>query len=255
MFFILSKIAYAFIHPFSWLIIGLFFLIFSKRNRLKRVLRIAVPLWVLFFSNSFIFKEFVRLWEVPSKTFQTDEYYDVAIVLGGMFEYDASSNRLSARRGADRIWQALNLYHAGKVGKILISGDHGYVSDRGLHEAQQIKEDLLIWGIPDKDILIENQSKNTYENARESVALLTDSYPHIEQVLLVTSSTHMRRAKRCFEKQGLAVVEFPTDQYTGGLRHYNWDEFFVPNVDNFTTWFVLIKEWIGFMTYWMMGYL
>jgi uncharacterized SAM-binding protein YcdF (DUF218 family) len=255
MFFILSKIAYFFIHPFTWMLVGLFFLLFSKRNRLKRILRIAVPVWMLFFSNSFVCKEFLRLWEVPPTTFEENENYEVAIVLGGMFEYDATSEGLSVRRGADRIWQALNLYHSGKVGKLLISGDHGYVSDRGLHEAEQVKETLVLWGIPEKDILVENSSKNTYENARESINLLNTSFPHIEEVVLVTSSTHMRRARACFQKQGMKVVDYPTDQYTGGKRHYNWDEFIIPNVDNFTVWFVLIKEWVGYLTYWLMGYL
>jgi uncharacterized SAM-binding protein YcdF (DUF218 family) len=253
MFFILSKIAYTFIHPFTWLLVALLYYIFGKRLRVKRILRIAIPIWALFFTNSFVFKEFVRLWEYPTP--QLEEQFEIAVVLGGMFEYDASSDRLSARRGADRIWQGLNLYHEGTVKKVLISGDHGYVTDRGLHEAQQIGEDIMSWGFPEQYLLLENVSRNTYENAVESVKMIRQTHPHVERILLITSSTHMRRAKACFEKQGIEVVGFPTDQYTGGQRHYNWDEFIVPNADNFGYWFTLIKEWVGYFTYWMMGYL
>jgi len=255
MFFILSKIAYFFIHPFSWLIVAVLLAFFTKRPRLKKVARWSAVFVLLFFSNSFVFKEFIRLWEVETVQITKESSYDVAIVLGGMFEYDETAKRISARRGADRIWQALDLYHKGVVKKLFISGDHGYVSDRGLHEAQQIKDALVNWGIPETDIITENSSRNTHENALESSKILRQSYPHFDSFLLVTSSHHMRRAKACFEKQNIQCDVYPTDQFTGGKRFYNWDEYFIPNVDNFGYWFALIKEWVGFTTYAIMGYI
>lgn len=255
MFFILSKIAYFFIHPFSWLLFAIFGSMFFKRPKLKSISKWTAVFILLFFSNSFFFKEFIRLWEVESVVITEDSSYDVAIVLGGMFEYDETAQRISARRGADRIWQALDLYHKGVVKKLLISGDHGYVSERGLHEAQQIKDALVEWGIPEKDIIAENISRNTNENAVESAKIIQQSYPHFNRFLLVTSSHHMRRAKACFEKQNIQCDVYPTDQFTGGKRFYNWDEYIIPNVDNFTYWFTLIKEWIGFVTYDLMGYI
>lgn len=255
MFFILSKIAYFFIHPFTWLILAMLGAFFLKKPRFRKVSKWAAIFMLVFFSNSFIFKEFMRLWEVESVQIVDDSHYDVAIVLGGMFEYDETAQRISARRGADRIWQALDLYHKGNVDKILISGDHGYVSDRGLHEGQQIKDALVEWGIPEKDIIAENVSRNTYENAVESAKIIQQSYPHFERFLLVTSSHHMRRAQGCFEKQNIPCDVYPTDQFTGGKRFYNWDEYIVPNVDNFSYWFLLIKEWVGYVTYSITGYI
>lgn len=255
MFFVLSKIAYFFIQPFSWVLLTVFGAFFFKRQKWKSMAKWSAVFMLLFFSNSFIFKEFIRLWEVDSVKITQDSSYDVAIVLGGMFEYDESADRISARRGADRIWQALDLYHKGVAEKLLISGDHGYVSERGLHEAQQIKDVLVGWGIPETDIIIENTSRNTYENAFESAKIIQQSYPHFERFLLVTSSHHMRRAKACFEKQNIPCDVYPTDQFTGGKRFYHWDEYIVPNVDNFTYWFTLIKEWVGFLTYKVMGYI
>lgn len=95
------------------------------------------------------------MWEIEGKKMNQIDHYDVGIVLTGMFEYNNDLETLSARRGTDRIWQALNLYHAHKIKKILITGDHGYVSDRGLHEAQQLKDVLIAWGIPKDDIITE----------------------------------------------------------------------------------------------------
>lgn len=228
--------------------------LFFKKPRLKKVSKWGAIFILVFFSNSFIFKEFIRLWEVDSVQITDQSAYDVAIVLGGMFEYDETAKRISARRGADRIWQALDLYHKGVVKKLLISGDHGYISDRGLHEAQQIKDALVEWGIPETDIITENFSRNTHENAVESAKIIQQSYPHFNSFLLVTSSHHMRRAKACFDKQNIHCDVYPTDQFTGGKRFYNWDEYIIPNVDNFTYWFTLIKEWVGYVTYAVMGY-
>jgi uncharacterized SAM-binding protein YcdF (DUF218 family) len=235
--------------------LALALLLFGWNTKVKKIGKIATIVLILFFSNTVILKEFIRLWEVPSVPLSSIENYDVAIVLGGMFEWDNSAERLSARGGADRLWQALNLYHQGRVKKILISGDSGYVTNRGLHESEQLKDVLVEWGYKEEDIITEPYSRNTYENAKESVRILKDDYPELNNYLLITSASHMRRAQGCFKKQGIEVGVFTTNQATGGKRYYHWDEYFVPRFDNFIYWFGLIKEWVGVLTYKVMGYL
>ena len=255
MFFLLSKIAYFFIAPFTWLLVSMGVWLFHKRNSWKRRAKWASVTILLFFSNTFIFKEFIRLWEVPAISIENVSEHEVGIVLGGMFEFDNDTERLSIRRGGDRIWQAINLYKAGKINKILISGNHGYITDRGLHESEQLKDVLVDWGLPKQDIIIETVSKNTYQNAKETRLLLEKSYPHFSSFLLITSAKHMKRAKACFEEQGLKVTPFSTDPYVGENRSYRWDEFIVPDVDNFSNWFDLNKEVVGYVTYAIVGYL
>jgi hypothetical protein len=164
MFFLLSKITYFFIAPFTWLLLSIGFWLFHKKSIWKKRAKWFSIAILLFFSNTFIFKEFIRLWEVPAVSIESVSKHEVGIVLGGMFEYDNDTERLSIRRGGDRIWQAINLYKEGKIEKILISGNHGYVTDRGLHESTQLKDVLVKWGIPKQDIIIETKSKNTYQN-------------------------------------------------------------------------------------------
>mgnify|MGYP000046342122 CR=1 FL=1 len=255
MFFVLSKISYFFISPFTWLILVIAGILFLKKSRWKKRVKYAAVVIALVFSNSFIFKEAVRLWEVPAVSIDKLEHHQVGIVLGGMFEYDNDTERLSIRRGGDRIWQAIDLYKLKKIDKLLLSGDHGFVSDRGLHEAQQLKSVLVRWGIPKKDILIEENSKNTYQNAKFTAQLLKTSYPHFDSFVLITSAKHMKRAQACFEQQNLAVTPFSTDPFVGSERAYHWDEFIVPNVRNFQYWFSLNKELLGYVVYDAMGYL
>jgi uncharacterized SAM-binding protein YcdF (DUF218 family) len=255
MFFILSKALYFFINPFSWILISLFIYLFVKREKWKKGAKITLIFCLLFFSNTFIFLEFERLWDVHGTPMSKVKKYEVGIVLSGMFDYNNDLKTLSARRGTDRIWQAITLYKKGKIKKILLTGGSGFISDRGLDEANQLKDVLLQWGIPEKDIIVESKSKNTYENAVESKKVLVRSYPHIKKCLLITSGQHMRRARAIFKKQGIKCDTYSTDLFTGPKRRFYWDQFIVPDAETLFNWNSLIKEWIGYVVYDVKGYL
>ena len=254
MFFILSKALLFFLSPFFWFVIILAIALFSKNNtRKKRAKWLSVFLF-FFFTNSVIFSEACRTWEMPGAKLLSCQKHDVAIVLGGMFEYNSDLDEISIRRQGDRLIQALNLYKLGKVDKILVSGDSGYITDRGLHEASQVKELLILWGVPKNDIITENNSINTHENAMFSVQLLQKSYPHFNSFILVTSGMHMKRSLACFKKQGVECTPHSTDLYVNQSRNYFWDQYFIPNIDNFLLWSKLNKEIVGHFTYKIMGY-
>lgn len=255
MFFVLSKVLSFLTHPFSWIVILLLIAWISKRPFLSRYSFRTAIVALLFFSNTVVFLEFARWWEPEGTKIEEVGHYDCAIVLGGMAEWDNTNERLSLRRGGDRIWQAINLYHLGKVDRLLISGANGYLGEDKLDEANQFKEILVQNGIPDSVILVESISKNTHENAVESKKVL-DGHPEISSVLLITSALHMPRAEACFAKAGFDSFDtFTTDHYTGDERSYKLDQIIIPNVSTLVCWRQLIKEWIGYTIYAMMGYL
>lgn len=241
--------------PFFWLAIsaGLFY--FLKNEKWRKRMKWTSFFIFIFFSNSVIFSIFCGLWEVPGKKMHVVKNYDVGIVLGGMAEYNGDLDEISFRRQGDRLIQALTLYHTGKVKKLLISGDSGHVTDRGLHEAKQVKAMLIKWGVPTEDIITEEISKNTYENALETAKILKNEYPELKSYLLITSGIHMRRAKACFEHQQLSCGTFSTDLYANRTRNFHWDQYIIPNVDNFVQWQKLMKETVGFVVYDLKGYL
>ena len=255
MFFILSKALLFILSPFFWLVVttGLFYFLKNERWK-KRMKWFSIGIFV-FFSNSVIFSTFCGMWEIPGKKMATVKTYDVGIVLGGMAEYNGDLDEISFRRQGDRLMQALTLYHTGKVKKLLISGDSGHVTDRGLHEAKQVKAILIKWGIPEEDIITEEISKNTYENALETAKILKKDYPEIQSYLLITSGIHMRRARACFERQELRCGTFSTDLYSNRTGNFHWDQYFIPNVDNFVQWHKLMKETVGYIVYDMKGYI
>ena len=207
-----------------------------------------------FFSNGFIVNRLVSLWEVDGVKYNELDRYENGIVLSGMFEYNKDLDRLSARRGADRIWQAIKLYRKNKIKKIIITGDTGYVLKKGLHEASQLKEDLVTMGIPEEDLLIETMSRNTHENAHYTKLLINQMGLSKKNNLLITSSTHMRRAKACFAKEGLFCKAYTTDHHNIHANPISLMEF-IPSHNAFNMWDKLIKEWVGYTMYSFMGYL
>ena len=254
MFFILSKMLSALLSPFLWLMLLWIFYVWVKAKRPKQLLLwLSISLSILF-SNSFIVGTFVALWEIPGT--KTDELktFDYGIVLSGMFEYNAALDRLSARRGSDRLWQAIHLYHRGKIKKIILSGDSGYIFKGGLHEATQLKALLTEQNIPDRDILIENKSRNTHENAEETFKLIKKKGLVSSSFLLITSAIHMRRAEACFQKEGLECSTFSTDHYYDPSSTFSLTSI-IPSAEAFVMWKRMIKEWIGTLIYKILGYL
>lgn len=196
----------------------------------------------------------MRKWEVPGSKIEKMNHYDIGIVLSGMFEYNRDLDVLSVRRGADRIWQTISLYKANKIKKILISGDSGFVIRSGLHEANQTRQILIYWGIPASDIIIENKSQNTHENAVNTTKLLKERYEK-KRFLLITSALHMKRASACFRKEGLSFSVFSTDHYTRKIKDEFTLDILLPNVNVFVDWDAFMKELVGYLVYSLQGYL
>ena len=152
------------------------------------------------------------------------------------------------------MWQAIQLYKKKKIKKIIITGDSGYVLKKGLHEATQLRDDLISLGIPKEDIIVETKSRNTHENAHQTRLLLEKLGRSKQSNLLITSSMHMRRANACFKKEGIHCNPFTTDHYSIHSESISVLEF-VPSHEAFSMWNKLIKEWVGYTVYNIMGYL
>lgn len=255
MFFFLSKALLFLISPFFWMMIAFGLFMFARRPKWKTIGKWASIGIFVFFSNTVIFSFFCKMWEIPGTTLKSAKKHDVAIVLGGMFEYNGDLDEITIRRQGDRLFKAISLYKTGKVDKLLISGESGFLEDRGLHEAKQIKEVLISWGIPETDIISEEKSVNTHENAVESAKILKQSYPHYKKFILVTSGIHMKRSLACFEKEGIQCTPFSTDLYANQSGNYYWDQYLIPNLDTFNLWNKLFKEVVGYISYSTVGYI
>lgn len=253
MFFVLSKALLFLTSPFFWFSGTLLYYFFSKNDFLKRRLRIFLLIQFFFFSTSIPFRFFVSQWEIPGTRLENVQHYELGVVLTGMVDYNKDIGEVSVRRGADRIWQTLNLYKMGKIDKILISGGSGYVIKKGLDEANQLKKTLVRWGVPESDIISESESRNTYENALFTKKKLNE-IGYKKRFLLITSALHMRRARACYEAQNLKFDTFTTDHYYVKSDEFTFD-WLMPSAGVLRDWDAFSKEMVGYVIYGLKGYL
>jgi uncharacterized SAM-binding protein YcdF (DUF218 family) len=193
-------------------------------------------------------------WEIPPTPLDMlPSDYDVAIILTGVTStIKPPHDRVYFNKGADRVMHTVKLYKQNKVKNILVTGGSGSILNDDIKEADEIKRVLLLCDIPEKDIIIENQSRNTRENAAFSAVVLKDKFPN-KKYLLVTSAFHLRRAQACFRKEGLEPDIFSTDFYTYP-RRFTPDSLIIPTENALTKWSILVRELIGMLFYKIAGY-
>jgi len=210
---------------------------------------------LIFFTNDFISNEVMRAWEVSVTPFASlSKKYDYGILLCGAAKIDVGpKDRVYIGSAADRINHSLQLYKMGYIRKILISGGSGRIIDVGEREADDLATLLKLMGVPSEDLVIENQSRNTHESAVEIKKIL-DAIATPDQCLLITSGYHMRRSIACFDKVGWHMDPFSAD-VSSHNRNFNLDTLIIPKTEALGAWNTLIKEWVGYVTYWAAGYI
>lgn len=251
MFFIISKIFQHFFSPTLWIIIIFLLSFILKKQKIIKILRITAFVMLVFFSNPFVFYEFMRAWE-PKAKFKSElkQSYDYGILLTGMITYDTKYERINFKSSSDRLWQTIDLYQEGYLKKIIIVGGSGEVFNQEFKESAILKDYLIKLGIPSEDILIETNSRNTYENAVETAKILKPN-ENKNSYLLISSAYHMKRSKACFKKQGFDVDIYVTDRYAG-KRIFSLD-LFIPKSEILQNWTLLIHEVSGYIIYWISG--
>lgn len=252
MFFILSKLLNFLFHPLSWVFIALVLALVWKKHRRRFLITGIAFLFV--FGNGFLLHEVILWWEVPVKTDQELDHYEVAVVLGGYAYYSPENDRVTLRESGDRLFQGIRLLEEDYVDHLLLSGGSGYVLYPDLKESLYVGAFLDLMGIPKRKVWLESESRNTHENASFTAALLEERGIKDKPIVLITSAYHMRRASACFEKQGIQVIPFPAEPKSGE-RMFTPDHLFLPSAEAFGIWNRLIHEWIGFVSYRISGYI
>ena len=250
MFFLVSKIFYFLLTPIVWICIACTWAFFTKSTYIRKRILVITGVCAFFLSNSFLVNEAMRAWEIKMVHVNTLDAYEYGIVLGGFNTYNEDFDRLNFSGASDRLWQALLLYNKGIVSKILISGGEGTIKKTGFTESKTTRDFLIKIGVPEADIYVESKSRNTAENAQETALII----PDCASCLLITSASHMRRARACFKKAGLNCNIFPTDSRSKA-RSYSINNLIIPELAALETWRVLIREIAGYYTYKIFGYL
>ena len=167
-----------------------------------------------------------------------------------MISLTSSEENIQFSNHNDRLLNTLDLFHSKKIDKILITGAAGSLSS-DLKESQILKKYLNKVGVPDSCILIEDKSKNTYENAIYCEKIL-NNFPNNNSYLVITSDYHMRRSLACFKNTYLNVYPFVKKS---DIKHFDLEWILIPQSNILFEWKVLFHEMIGYITYKAIGYI
>jgi len=172
---------------------------------------------------------------------------DGIIILGGPIDPDVSDAHHTAvtRSGTDRLIAGAALAYRYPNAKIVFSGGSANLISHENKEADYAEEILVSLGIPKSRLIMERQSRNTYENAVFSKALVTPKEG--ERWLLVTSAYHMPRSVGLFRKAGFAVEPYPVDWRVGDLTDLiTFNNFALDGLIRTDT---AMREWMGLVAY------
>lgn len=162
------------------------------------------------------------------------------VLLGGGVE-----KRATAEPGLfsySRIVAAAELYgqcrSAGADCKILISG--GAPQHAGASEAEVYRGVLSRLGIDGADIIAETESRNTFQNAQFTSAILAQR--QVDRVILVTSAFHLQRSELYFRHFGVTATPVRSDYLSARISP-------LPLAFNFVAADFAFHEYIGIARY------
>jgi len=155
---------------------------------------------------------------------------DAVVVLGGALNAGPDPKTLG-ELGADslrRCVYAAQLYHDGTRIPIVVSGGNLDPDRFEFSIAEAMREFLIDLGVPEENIVLEDRSKNTMENATFTARILQER--KLRRVALVTDGSHLKRAERCFRLQPGDVDLVPCGTHYRAIRspldrRHRWQAF------------------------------
>lgn len=134
---------------------------------------------------------------------KANEKADFVVILGAAVR--GKTMTLALYQRMEKGLEYLNKYPNMKV---VVSGGKGPGED--IPEAQAMKKFLLEHGISDKNIIVEDKSKNTMQNLKNTKSILEKLYGKQNfKIALVTSNFHIFRAKMLAKRAGFKVYGVP----------------------------------------------
>jgi SanA protein len=135
----------------------------------------------------------------------------VALVLGAGLWPDGSLTPILA----DRVATAADLYHAGVVRKLLLSGDNRFVD---YNEPQRMLEYAVRLGVPEEDIVLDYAGRRTYDSCYRAGAIFG-----VERAVVVTQRFHAARALYLCDALDVEAEAALADRQDYTIRRITWE--------------------------------
>lgn len=163
---------------------------------------------------------------------------DTVVVLGGGHSSDDRTplSSLLTPTSLNRLTEGVLILRAQPSAKLALSG---YGGNDPLTNAEAMARVAIALGVDGRKIILARGPQDTSGEAVHWAKNLRG-----QQVALVTSATHMRRAVYLFEQQGLPVIPAPTRFLSAGSGHYDWRDW-LPDAYNIEKVELAWHEYLG----------
>jgi len=235
--------------PIGWLwLAGLTSMVWPG---LKRQVRLSVVVvWLLFClaGSGFVAGKLLRPLEEPYFANEViEEKLDALVVLGGGSARTPLNELPAVGSHGDRLIRAARLYHEGKVGVLIATGQNVSQTDKSrslASDTSQIWQDL---GIPKEAIFELSEPANTAQEMA-AVAELAEEHPEWKRIGVCSSAFHLNRGLKEARKHGLDPVPVPSDFRSGPVDRTS-TKFstlhLLPQGSSFRNIHVALREYLG----------
>jgi uncharacterized SAM-binding protein YcdF (DUF218 family) len=244
----LKKIISLTLYPLSIcltaLIVGLFFIWFTRKQKLGKIFVTAGVVVLTFVSFGPVTDTLLSSLEnkyPPLTDLKGLEDIKWIVVLGGGHNSDSRYPANDQLSGASlsRLIEGIRIHNFWKDSKLILSG--GAVFDP-VAEARVMSEVALTLGEDPDDMLLELESKDTEDQAR--LIPRVANFNAKERFILVTNAAHMPRAVALFRKYGTQPIPAPTDFWVKDAKGVNPISFF-PTASSLQKMERVFHEYLG----------
>ncbi|MGE5305488.1 MAG: YdcF family protein [Alphaproteobacteria bacterium] len=198
--------------PLPWLFLLLIVLIFWRRHWARKLLFVTFCVIVALHSGivGYGLRYPLESRYPPLMDPTQAEPYDAIVVLtaysipaGGLIPFPTIDEHMFRR--LDEAWRLYRI----RPKPIIVSGGHVNPFTPPMNENKIARDYLIRWGVPEKDVLAEDKSRDTFESAVEVENILQRK--GWKRYLLVTSAFHMPRSMLAFAAKAPEPLPAPGD--------------------------------------------
>ena len=124
----------------------------------------------------------------------------------------------------ERVNTVIEKYREGRFENIVLCGGTSGISNSDSNtesEASRYKNKLLLAGIPEDCIYLEEQSQNTFENIDNAMEII-NSREEVSSLSIITSEYHLKRCALAFRKKYPNITITTIPAYDGYSDKTNW---------------------------------
>jgi SanA protein len=134
----------------------------------------------------------------------------IAIVFGAGLERSGGPTPILY----DRVATAVDLYKAGKVSKLLLTGDNRFID---YNEPETMRQTALQLGVPDGDLVLDYAGRRTYDSCYRAREIFG-----VSRAILVTQAFHLDRAMYLCDALGIDSIGVMADRRDYAASSETW---------------------------------